>query len=173
MLVSTQDGRIRHADPQAWTLLQRALGQPFGAAMLLDEHHDWARPGLTQLLAQLPAQDGRLQAGQVSLYGENRYGRFRFHVHALRGDTQPLFGLRIERRVPLRQRLFALPRFRGLTPREREVCMLLAHNHTHVELAEALGIKPSTAIYHIRNVYQRLGIKQRAELLPALMEDAG
>lgn len=172
MLVSSRDGQIRHADPLAWTLLQRALGQQFGRSILQDELHAWAQPSLSRLLAQLPDQDRLLHTGQISLHAENRYGRFRFHVHALQGGIQPLLGLRIERRVPLKQRLFALPRFRNLTPRERDVCMLLAHNHTHVELAEALGIKPSTAIYHIRNVYQRLGINQRAELLPALMDGA-
>lgn len=53
----------------------------------------------------------------------------------------------------------------NLTPRELEVCRLLALGHTNAELAEKLGISDRTVETHRTNIMTKLQLKSRAELV--------
>ncbi len=57
------------------------------------------------------------------------------------------------------------PRLRSdpLSPREREVLQLIARGLTNQEIAAKLVIAPSTAKRHTTNIYNKLGINNRAE----------
>ncbi len=50
----------------------------------------------------------------------------------------------------------------GLSPRELEVVRLLAEGRTNQEIAAALGISQHTAINHVRNIMNKLGLDSRA-----------
>ncbi len=52
-----------------------------------------------------------------------------------------------------------------LTPREQEVCTLLAFGHTNAEIAEKLCISERTVESHRNNITTKLGLKSRAELV--------
>lgn len=52
-----------------------------------------------------------------------------------------------------------------LTPREQEVCTLLAYGHTNVEIAEKLFISERTVETHRTHILGKLGLKSRAELV--------
>jgi len=52
-----------------------------------------------------------------------------------------------------------------LTPREREVCTLLAYGHTNAEIAEKLFISERTIETHRTNLLGKLQIKSRADLV--------
>jgi DNA-binding CsgD family transcriptional regulator len=51
-----------------------------------------------------------------------------------------------------------------LTPQELQVALLLTSGRTTRETAAALFLSPKTVEYHLRHVYQRLGIHSREEL---------
>jgi DNA-binding NarL/FixJ family response regulator len=53
----------------------------------------------------------------------------------------------------------------SLTRREREVLELLAEGHKNAEIGEALEISTETARTHAKNVYRKLGVCSRKELL--------
>ena len=53
----------------------------------------------------------------------------------------------------------------ALTPREREVAVLLAYGHTSSEIAEQLVISVRTAEMHRANVMRKLGFARRAEIV--------
>jgi DNA-binding CsgD family transcriptional regulator len=55
-----------------------------------------------------------------------------------------------------------------LTPQELQVALLLAAGKTTRETAAALFLSPKTVEYHLRHVYQRLGIHSREELAKQL-----
>jgi DNA-binding CsgD family transcriptional regulator len=55
-----------------------------------------------------------------------------------------------------------------LTPQELQIGLLLAGGKTTRETAAALFLSPKTAEYHLRHVYQKLGIHSREELAQAL-----
>lgn len=58
-----------------------------------------------------------------------------------------------------------------LTPREQEVCALLAYGHTNVEIAEKLCISERTVETHRTNINGKLGLKSRAELVRFAIEN--
>ena len=59
-----------------------------------------------------------------------------------------------------------------LSARERQVLVLLAHGHTHSEMAEQLGISVKTVETHRARLSEKLGLKSRADLV-RLALDAG
>lgn len=60
----------------------------------------------------------------------------------------------------------------GLTPRQREVALLLARGRSNKAIARELGIRPKTARRHTEDVLHRLGIARRSEVA-ALLVSAG
>ena len=56
----------------------------------------------------------------------------------------------------------------GLTPRETEVCELLAKGRTIPYIEQKLSISHSTAVTHTRHIYAKLGIHDRQELIDLL-----
>jgi DNA-binding CsgD family transcriptional regulator len=55
-------------------------------------------------------------------------------------------------------------RIDDLTPQELQIALLLSSGKTTRETAAALFLSPKTVEYHLRHVYQRLGIHSREEL---------
>jgi two-component system response regulator NreC len=52
-----------------------------------------------------------------------------------------------------------------LTPREQEVCTLLAYGHTNAEIADKLIISERTVETHRTHLLSKLDLKSRAELV--------
>ncbi len=52
----------------------------------------------------------------------------------------------------------------GLTAREREVAMLIAHGKTNREIADTLVVSPRTVDNHVANVLSKLGFASRAQI---------
>ncbi len=50
-----------------------------------------------------------------------------------------------------------------LSPREREVLALVAEGLTNSQIAERLVISTETVKFHLRNIYQKLGVSTRTE----------
>jgi DNA-binding CsgD family transcriptional regulator len=55
-----------------------------------------------------------------------------------------------------------------LTPQELQIALLLTAGRTTRETAAALFLSPKTVEYHLRHIYQKLGIHSRDELAQAL-----
>lgn len=53
----------------------------------------------------------------------------------------------------------------GLTSREQEILALLARGHNGVYISEILFISPNTVRTHIHNIYRKLGVSSREEVL--------
>lgn len=61
----------------------------------------------------------------------------------------------------------------GLTAREREVMLLLARGRGSLYISERLGIELSTVYTHTRNLYRKLDVHSREELMRAIDARAG
>ena len=53
----------------------------------------------------------------------------------------------------------------GLTPRERQVIALVGAGYTNKDLARELSISENTAKHHLTNVFDKLGVSNRLELV--------
>ena len=60
-----------------------------------------------------------------------------------------------------------------LTPQELQIALLLTAGKTTRETAAALFLSPKTVEYHLRHVYQKLGIHYREQLAQALAGEGG
>ncbi|MEU4221680.1 response regulator transcription factor [Actinoplanes sp. NPDC026623] len=59
----------------------------------------------------------------------------------------------------------AAARFGGLTDREREVLVLVAHGLSNDDIAERLHLSPLTAKTHVNRAMTKLGVRDRAQLV--------
>jgi DNA-binding NarL/FixJ family response regulator len=55
-------------------------------------------------------------------------------------------------------------RLDGLTPREREVALLIARGSTNRQIAEELVISEGTAANHVQRIRNKLGFGSRAQV---------
>lgn len=62
------------------------------------------------------------------------------------------------------------PGLEALTPREQEICRLLAYGHTNAEIAELLHISERTVQTHRHNIMEKLDLHSRAELVTFAMD---
>ncbi|MFY0593018.1 response regulator [Roseivirga sp.] len=53
----------------------------------------------------------------------------------------------------------------GLSNRELEVMQLIAKRYTNAEIAEKLYVSNNTVKFHLKNLYNKIGVKNRAEVL--------
>lgn len=57
----------------------------------------------------------------------------------------------------------AEPGDRPLTPREREILMLLADGHSYKTAAAAIDVSPHAVRFHLRNTYEKLHVHSKSE----------
>ena len=174
MIVSDMSGCVQHATSNGWRLLRQAANVPAGREMLGDGTYQWARPFLASLARRVEASLAGREAAPAAITIHSSYGCFLLRAYTLDiglSDGRNLISVQIERHVPLALQLIASNSFRGLSLREREVCRLMVSGLSHADVAAALGVKPSTAITHTRNLYAKLGVHDRDGLIRALLPD--
>ena len=65
------------------------------------------------------------------------------------------------------------PGFWSLTEREREVMELLNRGLSRNEIAQAQSVSQNTVKTHLKNIYAKLGVHSRSEVLRIARENAG
>jgi putative nucleotidyltransferase with HDIG domain len=136
-------------------VLARRLGLPDSIAHLIENHHveevsgDTAVLRLADLLAHYHSGDS-VDPSEVSAVG----ARVGLSPTRLRDVLCELDGNE------------ALPRYIAPSPftsREHDVLLLLSEGLTYKQIAARLGNSPSTVRTHLNNVYQKLGVVDRAQ----------
>lgn len=61
-----------------------------------------------------------------------------------------------------------LSRLHGLTERESDVLRLLAVGRSRARIAQSLGVSENTVNSHVQQIYRKLGVHGRQELLDRL-----
>jgi len=69
------------------------------------------------------------------------------------------------RRMKPSRTVSAAPRNFGLSSREMEVIALIVAGYTNKDLARELGISENTAKHHLTNIFDKLGVSNRLELV--------
>ncbi len=174
LIIAAQDGKIEYLSPQAGRLLALAQHEVL-----------WSRGvSLPEPGAALPPEVMRLCHDLVRIFEDktpssvpvcrlaNAWGLFTFRAYWLdrAGEEREagLIGIAIERLEPLALKFWRHAEKLPLSGREIEVCLPLALGKSRAEIAGRLGVSENTAINHCRNIYAKLGIQSRAELVDKL-----
>ena len=104
------------------------------------------------------------RAGGVGYLLKDRVGDIREFMDALRRVARGGTALDPEVVAQLMVRNRADDPLSALTPREREVAVLISDGLTNTELARRLYISPKTAAVHVSNILRKLGVSSRTEV---------
>lgn len=77
------------------------------------------------------------------------------------------------RRATRRQTSGSTPPQGELSEREQEVLKSIAQGKTNQEIAAELHLSPNTVKYHLKNIYQKLGVNNRTEAARIYLERQG
>ncbi|MBM2614922.1 AAA family ATPase [Actinoplanes sp. LDG1-06] len=126
---------------------------------------------ITEANVLAPAVRGTVHIGAARcLLATGRQAEATVHVEAAAGLLARWGGWRVAQLDRLRALLGLTPESSAvtgpaaLTPREREVAMLISDGLTNTELARRLYISPKTAAVHVSNILRKLGAASRTEV---------
>ncbi|WP_460480380.1 helix-turn-helix transcriptional regulator [Comamonas humi] len=164
LLVATLQGRPLWISPEAEALMPLAFGWRWRRGAELP-------PALQALLQRLrPAAGAPLLPAQLEL--RNAHGWFSLRATHLAaagsGAETDAAGLYITQRVAHGTRLRAALQALRLPPRQHELAWWLARGLPESQIAQHMGLSANTVVYHRRQIYNRLGIASRQELLDRL-----
>ncbi|MES2611327.1 MAG: helix-turn-helix transcriptional regulator [Pseudomonadota bacterium] len=162
VLVATPEGRPKWISPEAEALMPQAFGWRWRRSTQLP-------PALQELLRRLNAQrPGEMALPAMELF--TAQGCFSLRATHLtpapqaRQDRRAV-ALYITRRVARGVRLLSALQTLGLPQRQHELAWWLARGLPESQIAQRMGISLNTAVYHRRQLYNRLGVMGREELL--------
>jgi len=173
--VLAEHGRAVHAKAQPW-----ALARYHRACGLVAEEDAFDEAFREALEQHVRAPDAFEEARTRLCYGQ-RLRRARRRVDA-RSELRRAFAI-FDRLGAARWRDVAAAELAAtgetarrrdvstlddLTPQELSIATLLAGGRTTREAAATLFVSPKTVEYHLRHVYQKLGVRSREELAAAL-----
>jgi DNA-binding CsgD family transcriptional regulator len=124
-----------------------------------------------------PATRGTVRVGAARcLLAADRRAEATAHLEAAVPLLARWAGWRVAQLAQVRARLGMAPADAGdavtgpaaLTPREREVAVLISDGLTNTELARRLYISPKTAAVHVSNILRKLGVASRTEVAELL-----
>lgn len=174
LIVATPSGKVEYLSPQA------------GRLLVMAQHPVLLAPGvsLPSPGTALPPEVMRICHDHVRIFADkapfavpvcrltNAWGAFIFRAFWLGRTVQdqeaPMIGIAVERREPLALKFWRRAEKLPLSGREIEVCLPLALGQPRAEIADRIGVSENTAINHCRNIYAKLGVQSRAELIDKL-----
>lgn len=163
LLLCERDGRIAKASSNGYALLAQVSGCPINRRTVGEELEYAWRERLRNLLSDLAtpqARDARDPSRCATLI--NNWGLFR--LCAFFQPDGPI-GVLIERVDHQLVRLTEAMMHLDLSVQQGEALLLLAQGYSHDRLAARIGVAPSTADYHIRQLYAKLGAHTRNEAI--------
>jgi DNA-binding CsgD family transcriptional regulator len=170
LLLCQQDGTITKASGNGYALLAQASGCPVSRQTVPGELERAGRDLLRRLLAEPALPTGRDARGPTRAAALiNAWGLFR--LRAFFEQDAPL-GVLIERVEHLLVRLCEAMWRLDLSVQQGEALLLLAQGLSHEAIADRMGIALNTAVYHVRQLYSKLGAHTRDEAI-ALVLAAG
>ncbi len=164
MAVLADDGEVIFAD-EGWTRLSRlARGEPI-SPMQASVEPKALREFLRGVVIAARAAKNALH--QV----DSPWGKFAFRHHALAGAA----GLQVTALVLSRLATDSVRLAEGaaklsLSAQQREVALLVALGRTNAEIAEKLEVSVNTASYHVKQVFAKLEVHDRADVARLLRQ---
>ena len=165
MLVTDRRGRVRHASERARRLLLLATTSEISPASLASVANDRAASALATLVARLVAIDRGDDAAPPVIVLDTKWGRHILRAYWLDDDHESansLVGVRIQRQEPMILRFVQAMAQLPLSAQQREIALMIAQGRSNHEIAETLGVSGNTVSYHIKQLFLKLDVHDRA-----------
>jgi DNA-binding CsgD family transcriptional regulator len=166
MLVTDRRGSIRHASEKGRRLLLLSTTSEINPASLKSVVNDRATSALRALVSRLDAvARGEEAAAPPVMVLDTGWGRHILRAYWLDDDSQSadaLVGVRIQRQEPMILRFVQAMGRLPLSPQQREIALMIAQGRSNHEIAEALGVSGNTVAYHIKQLFLKLDVHDRA-----------
>ncbi len=175
-LMFDQRGAVHYLDDNAEKIIDYATERRVQTR--LDYTLHFRSPWLTEILKGLAIKLVTIRAGNANASPamvrlNNRWGQFEFRgcwLDAKQPGEGLLYGANVFRLTPLPLKLANSLNHAPLSLRESQVALSMALGDTYSKIAEKLHISERTVVGHVQNIYQRLTVSNRAELLTNLLQ---
>ncbi|MGH8503383.1 MAG: helix-turn-helix transcriptional regulator [Gammaproteobacteria bacterium] len=180
LIVVDRQARVQFMSPEAHRLLFLATHPQVSAKTFPAPYAQTTLPdGVLQLCRNLvSAFEGKQPAACPPVWRhQNPWGGFSFRAYWLNGsglnggspEPSNLIGITIQHEAPLAVKLIAKLEQFPLSRRQMDICLLVAANHSHFEIARRMGMSEHTVVTHIRRIYGKLDVHNKTELLNKLL----
>ena len=170
MLLLSDGGELLHATTGSARLLAMAA-QRLNWLRAADEHPDRLLPDPVRRLAD------RLVTADTGTHGPpplwetaNGWGRFTFRAYPLDpvSDDRRVIAVSVTRNVSAPFLVATAVTLAPLSPRQKELCVLLAHGGSYADIAARMNISRHTVVEYAQAVFDRLGVRGRQALMEKL-----
>ena len=144
------DGRILWTTPKSAAILDRRFGVAVGGQLPPALAGQLQRLAMGEARVKQDFADGRVEFAAVATKGEERHFRL---TETLEGADEKLLAQR-----------------HGLTEREAEVLLWISRGKANREISEILGISPRTVNKHLEQIFEKMGIENRASAAAAAVK---
>ena len=165
MLVIDRAGNIRHATEKGRRLLLLATTSEINPATLKAAAREQAKLALRTLCSRLEAVDRGEDSAPPVITLDTKWGRHVLRAYWLQDEHQAadaLIGIRIQRQEPMILRFVRAMGRLPLSPQQREIALMIAQGKSNHEIAEGLGVSGNTVAYHIKQLFLKLDVHDRA-----------
>jgi DNA-binding response OmpR family regulator len=150
LLALDGEGRVLWTTPRSTAILAARFGVGVG----------------DQMPPALAGQLQRLALGEARVKQDFAGGRVEFAVVAVKGDERHF---RITETLEGAEEKLLAQRH-GLTEREAEVLLWISRGKANREISEILGISPRTVNKHLEQIFEKMGIENRASAAAAAVK---
>ena len=169
VIVADRHGHVIHATEGARRLLLLATGCRI-APDTMDEARS-ASEALVQALSRRDSAAGGRPRHHGQITRDTMWGRFVLRSYPLRDRMDAdnaLLGVHIRHIQPKWLRLVCTMSALPLSPQQCEIAGLIVRGGTNREIAEQLAVSLNTVAYHIKQLFLKLDVHDRSELLAKL-----
>ncbi len=174
LIVCDAQGEVLEWPERAQQLALLALVDAFN----LDTHIEGAefaeaRRALREVVALLHSRLADDDGAMPTLVRRNGWGEFVFRGYQLGGaeGAPERIGVLIEQSVPLEAHLLERVNATALSMRQKDVALLSAKGVSNAEIAQQLNLTPQTVKDYFKDIYARLEINSRDELMQHFAAD--
>ena len=150
LLALDGEGRVLWTTPKSAAILDRRFGVAVGGQLPPALASQLQRLAKGEARVKQDFADGRVEFAAVATKGEERHFRL---TETLKGADEKLLAQR-----------------HGLTEREAEVLLWISRGKANREISEILGISPRTVNKHLEQIFEKMGIENRASAAAAAVK---
>ena len=172
MLILDAHGEPQHLSEEGKRLLFLASYPAVSRQTLLGSENDPVPAALKQITQHLNAIFSGKDAPPPIWHIDNCWGRFAFRafwLDAERGSDHGLIGVTVQQQELLPLKLLGQLQTLRLSDKQKHVILMLAEGASYGQIADQLNISTNTANYHVKQIYERLNVHTRNDLLNKLI----